>query len=92
MERPGELFTTGAYAISRNPMYLGWSMAILGIGVLSRAAWGPICWAIGAGFVHREILREETRLARAFGSQYRAYRDRVSRYLGASSVMPAGER
>jgi protein-S-isoprenylcysteine O-methyltransferase Ste14 len=90
VERPGELVTTGAYATSRNPMYVGWSMAILGAGVLSRAAWVPICWAIGARFVHREILREEAKLARAFGSEYEAYRGRVSRYLSPSSVLPGG--
>jgi protein-S-isoprenylcysteine O-methyltransferase Ste14 len=88
VERPGELVTTGAYAISRNPMYVGWSMAILGTGALSRAAWVPICWAIGAVFVHREIVREEAKLARAFGSDYEAYRGRVSRYLSPSSVLP----
>jgi protein-S-isoprenylcysteine O-methyltransferase Ste14 len=71
-------------------MYVGWSMAILGAGVLSRAAWVPICWAIGARFVHREILREEAKLARAFGSEYEAYRGRVSRYLSPSSVLPGG--
>ena len=91
VERPGELVTIGAYAISRNPMYVGWSMAILGIGALSSAAWIPVCWAIGARFVHREVLREEARLSRTFGSEYEAYRGRVSRYLSRSSVMPASD-
>jgi len=85
VDRSSELITTGAYAISRNPMYLGWSMAMAGIGVLTREAWVHIGLLVGAAVLHRQILDEEVRLARTFGDTYAAYRAQVGLLFGRRS-------
>jgi protein-S-isoprenylcysteine O-methyltransferase Ste14 len=81
LDRPGQLVTRGAYRLSRNPMYLGWSALHLGAGLLARSRWLlaslPAAWVA----VHRQVLREERVLADTFGSAYEAYRGSVPRYL-----------
>lgn len=82
IDRPSELITTGAYAISRNPMYLGWSMAVAGIGAVTRSGWVLVGLLAGAAALHRHIVDEEAGLARAFGETYIAYRARVGLVVG----------
>jgi protein-S-isoprenylcysteine O-methyltransferase Ste14 len=81
LERPSALVTTGPYAISRNPMYLGWTLAHLGAALILRNAWMNASLPVVAVFMHREVLREEHMLERAFGEEYARYRKRVRRYL-----------
>lgn len=81
VETDSELVTTGAYAHSRNPMYLGWSAAVLGIAMVRRDAWLLAGWLLATRALHDEVLREETVLATRFGDAYAAYRERVPRYL-----------
>jgi len=81
VESDSELVTSGAYAHSRNPMYVGWSAAVVGTAVARRDAWLLGGWLIAARVLHGEILGEEARLATRFGSAYAAYRRRVPRYL-----------
>jgi protein-S-isoprenylcysteine O-methyltransferase Ste14 len=81
VERGSELVTAGAYQVSRNPMYLGWSAAMLGIGAVARSPWLLACWLLAVRLLHREILAEEDRLTQRFGARYEEYRGRVARYL-----------
>jgi protein-S-isoprenylcysteine O-methyltransferase Ste14 len=82
VDRPSELITSGAYAISRNPMYLGWSLAMAGIGAITRGGWVLVGTLVGAALLHRQILDEEAALARQFREAYAAYRARVGLVLG----------
>ena len=76
------LVTEGPFRFSRNPMYLGMTLILIGVAVLlNRAApWlvVPIFFAIlWLRFVrHEEKLMEVT-----FGDAYRAYKARVRRWL-----------
>lgn len=81
VERESELVTDGAYALTRNPMYLGWSAGVLGLAVASRSAWVLIAWALALRALDREITVEESRLSARFGGEFAAYRARVPRYL-----------
>lgn len=81
VESNSELVTSGAYAHSRNPMYVGWSAAVAGIAVARRDPWLLAGWVVASRILHGEILREESRLAASFGKTYAAYRSRVPRYL-----------
>ena len=80
VERESELLTDGAYAMTRNPMYLGWSAGVLGLAVASRSAWMLVAWALAVRAIDREIKAEESRLSTRFGREYAAYRARVPRY------------
>ncbi len=93
-----ELATTGPYAHTRNPLYLGSFM--LGAGVT--VAGGQ--WVFGVAFlaffllIYRAIvLREVTTLEARFGESYRAYAahvpavlPRLTRYRGEGPDSPRG--
>ena len=81
VERETKLVTDGPYAMTRNPMYLGWSAGVLGLAVASRSAWMLVAWALAVRALDREIKAEESRLSARFGRAYVAYRSRVPRYL-----------
>jgi protein-S-isoprenylcysteine O-methyltransferase Ste14 len=85
VDRPERLVTTGAYAVSRNPMYAGWSAAMLGVAALGRNGWLAIGTLIAAAAIRRAILREEATLSEAFGVEFDAYRSRVGRIAGGGT-------
>ena len=80
VEGEAGLVTSGAYAATRNPMYVGWSAAVLGLALASRSAWLLAAWALAARALHREIGAEERRLRDRFGDDYEAYVERTPRY------------
>jgi protein-S-isoprenylcysteine O-methyltransferase Ste14 len=81
--RPTTVFVaTGPYLFTRNPMYLGMTVAYLGIGLALDNAWVlalvvPLLLVIEFGV----IRREERYLEGKFGDPYRDYRRRVRRWL-----------
>jgi protein-S-isoprenylcysteine O-methyltransferase Ste14 len=81
---PARLVTGGPYARSRNPMYTGWALATLGLGVVARSGWLVAAVPLAAAWTHAGVLREERRLAELFGTDFQAYRAGVPRYLGRS--------
>ncbi len=81
LERPSTLISSGPYAISRNPMYMGWTLLYLGVALITRNAWMVASLPVVAGLIHRDVLREEHTLERAFGEEYVRYRKLVRRYL-----------
>ncbi len=81
LERPSTLISSGPYAISRNPMYVGWTLLYLGGALITRNAWMVASLSVLAGVIHRDVLREEHTLERAFGEEYVRYRKLVRRYL-----------
>ena len=81
LELPSTLISTGPYAISRNPMYVGWTLLYIGGALITRNCWMVASLPIVGGIIHRDILREEHKLERAFGEEYLRYRKLVRRYL-----------
>lgn len=81
LERPSTLIATGPYAISRNPMYVGWTLLYLGAALVTRNAWMVASLPIVGGIIHGDVLREEQTLEQAFGAEYVRYRMLVRRYL-----------
>ena len=81
--RASTLVTTGANAVTRNPMYLGLT-GLLVANAIGRGSWAALLPA--AGFVvvidRTQIPYEEAALLARFGSDYRAYGDRVPRWVG----------
>lgn len=82
VEDPVELITTGPYAISRNPMYVAWSLLYIGAIFLVNTRWLLLLFSFVLAFTHyRVILREEEELDEWFGTEYREYCNKVGRYL-----------
>lgn len=76
------LVTAGLYRFTRNPMYLGMTLLVLGValalGSLS-ALLAPIAYLLV--IQHLFIIPEEQRLQGWFGDSYRQYCQQVRRWL-----------
>lgn len=81
LEDPDRLVTTGPYAFTRNPMYVGWTLLHVGSGLAARSPWVLASWPFVAVLVQRAVLREEHMLAARFGEEESSYERRVPRYL-----------
>jgi len=81
VEHPDRLVTTGAFAHSRNPIYVAFALVLLG-EFLIFLNWVLLAYLI-AGFwlFNRQVMREESYLATHYGQEFSDYRDRVRRYL-----------
>lgn len=84
-DEPDELVTEGLYAHSRNPMYVGVLLLILGQALRQRSVailwWGAGMWI---GFHNRVIGFEEPHLVEKHGEAYEEYRERVPRWFSVS--------
>jgi protein-S-isoprenylcysteine O-methyltransferase Ste14 len=77
------LATTGIFSRVRNPMYVGGSLALLGIALGFSLDWALLLWLASLPLLHYGIvLREERYLERKFGDDYRRYKANVPRYGG----------
>lgn len=85
LERPEELVTSGPYALTRHPMYVGWWLIHLGAGTLAGSSWVVVTLPVGMLVDHLGVLREEAALLEVFGRAYTEYSKRVGRYLGTRS-------
>ncbi len=81
LERPVALVTTGVHARTRNPMYVGFTLAHLGLAAATHNGWMLATCPVSAVLVHRWVPREEHLLHELFGTEYDAYRATVPRYL-----------
>ena len=80
------LVTSGPFGFSRNPIYLGNTLLLAGVGLGFGAAWFVVAAAVAAGLVGRlAIAREEAHLNARFGREWREYALRVNRWLGRST-------
>lgn len=81
-EKTSSLVCSGIYRITRNPMYLGFLLVLIGWAVMLGspfAALGPVLFV---GYISRfQIVPEERVLASLFGDEFSAYRARVRRWL-----------
>lgn len=81
LEEPAALVTRGLHGRSRNPMYVGFTAAQLGLAGVTRNGWMLVTWPASTALLHRWVLREEGWLHARFGAEYDGYRARVPRYL-----------
>ncbi|HXQ16420.1 MAG TPA: isoprenylcysteine carboxylmethyltransferase family protein [Caulobacteraceae bacterium] len=76
------LVVRGPYRLTRNPMYLGLTIAALGMAIVV-GSWpmlaAPVAVFLTANFVH--IPFEEAKMRRQFGEAYDAYCARVRRWI-----------
>lgn len=76
------LVVAGPYRVSRNPIYVGMILLLLGIGVMVDSLW---ILALAAPFAvilrYGVIAREERYLEAKFGDSYRAFRQGVRRWI-----------
>ena len=76
------LVTSGVYRFTRNPMYVGLALGLLGWAVFLSSAWsllGPLVFIL---YMTRfQIVPEERALSGIFGAAYSDFQARVCRWL-----------
>lgn len=81
-ERTSSLIVHGVYRYSRNPMYLGMVLVLLGWAVWLANAMAFAVLPAYVTFIDRfQIAPEEAVMARRFGGPFRDYRARTRRWI-----------
>lgn len=81
-EAASALVTSGIYRVTRNPMYLGMLLVLLGWGVFVANFLALVFPVVFVVLMNRlQILPEEKILTGMFGAQFTDYQSRVRRWL-----------
>jgi len=81
-ETSAQLVTWGPYRVTRNPMYVGLTLAYLGEAGILRQLWPVAVLPLVLAYVNWVVIPlEETKLTGAFGADYEQYRRRVRRWI-----------
>jgi protein-S-isoprenylcysteine O-methyltransferase Ste14 len=81
-ETSAALVTNGVYSFTRNPMYLGLAVALIGWAAYLSSVWSLLGPALFAAYITRfQIVPEERVLDRLFGDAFAAYKQQVRRWL-----------
>lgn len=83
---PGEVssqfVTWGPYRFTRNPMYVGLTLAYLGEAGILRQFWPIVVLPLVVAYVNWIVIPvEEAKLSEVFGAEYDRYRARVRRWV-----------
>jgi protein-S-isoprenylcysteine O-methyltransferase Ste14 len=81
-ETASVLVSSGVFKITRNPMYVGLALVLVGWAAFLSSPWtlvGPL--AFGAYINRFQITPEERALSVLFGGEYSAYKATVRRWL-----------
>jgi protein-S-isoprenylcysteine O-methyltransferase Ste14 len=81
-QKSAVLVTRGPYRFTRNPMYVGLSLAYLGEAAILKQMWPVLLLPLVVGYLNWIVIPvEESRLAEVFGAEYDKYRAAVRRWI-----------
>jgi len=78
---PERILDHGPYRFTRNPMYLGHIIFLIGLAITFRSWFACVLLTARAAWFQMRVLADEARLRAAFGADYDAYRARVKRWI-----------
>ena len=79
---PSVLVETGPFSRTRNPLYLGTLLMLLGLAIAANLPWVIIAAVPAMLVIHYGVVvREEAYMEDLFGDAYRTYRQRVRRWV-----------
>jgi protein-S-isoprenylcysteine O-methyltransferase Ste14 len=78
---PDRLVDTGPYAYSRNPMYLGHIIFLLGLTLTLRSELAALITLAVAVWFHIRVCRDEQQLVQRLGEPYERYLRSVKRWV-----------
>jgi hypothetical protein len=78
---PERLVDTGIYAWTRNPMYLGHIIYMIGVALTFQSLCAAAIAIARTVWFHYRVLRDERGLSERFGEPYVEYKLRVKRWL-----------
>ena len=82
MDNPPErLVTTGPYAHTRNPIYLGHIIFLVGLALFLKSAFAAVLTIAVVIHSHSRVKDDEKRLTEKFGEPYENYLRTVKRWI-----------
>ena len=82
-----KVIKTGAFAISRNPLYLGSVLIILGLALMLNMLWAMVMLILSIVLCHYVLIIPEEKYLRAkFGEEYKDYTTTVHRWFGRNGA------
>ena len=82
----GDLYTSGPYAYSRNPQYVGMLIGLAGFAPFVNSALVAVLVGAHMGWVLLLPRAEEPHLRSVFGAEYERYMAQVPRFVGTHTV------
>jgi protein-S-isoprenylcysteine O-methyltransferase Ste14 len=77
-----QVVTSGIYRFTRNPIYLGFLLMVIGLPLNSGLYWGFVMAPFYVFLMNRLVIQhEEVYLEKKFGKAYTSYTSRVRRWL-----------
>ena len=76
-----ELVQTGLYKLSRNPIFLGMRVNLLGFFLILPNAFSLAIWVLGDVAIQIQVRLEEEHLSKLHGERYLSYRQRTRRWI-----------
>jgi len=77
-----QVVTSGIYRFTRNPIYLGFLLMVIGLPLNSGLYWGLVLAPFHVLAMNRLVIQqEEAYLTKKFGKEYTSYTARVRRWL-----------
>ena len=81
-EEASQLVTDGFFKITRNPMYLGMLLFLLGLSIYNGLIVGLVFLPLFVGYItFFQIIPEENAMIKIFGEDYKAYMKKVRRWI-----------
>ena len=77
-----QLVTHGIFRFSRNPIFLGMRLNLLGLFLVLPNAVTLTLWLLGDVTIHAQIFLEEQHLNQQHGTIYQSYQAMTPRYFG----------
>lgn len=77
-----EIVVEGMYKFTRNPMYVGMLLFCIGFAIILSSVWILILTPVCGWLIYNIAIRhEEVYLEEKFGDSYRAYKEKVRRWI-----------
>ncbi len=80
IKRQNKIIKTGPFSFSRNPIYLGFILIILGAFLVLRS-YTILLIPFVISYFYKVILKEEKILTKHFGKEYLEYKSKVGRFF-----------
>jgi protein-S-isoprenylcysteine O-methyltransferase Ste14 len=80
-EHRTSLVQRGVFGLSRNPIFVGMMITLLGLFLVIPNAWTLLTFAMGVVLIQIQVRLEEEFLAKTCGDEYAQYRMRVRRWI-----------
>lgn len=92
LRKDRELATTGPYARTRNPLYLGSAALAAGFMIAGNSIWAAALVAVYFSVFYYAVMRnEEEDLSKRFGSKFHEYANRVPLFFPAIVARSSGD-